>query len=92
MFVLIIEAKKTSVGQAMKQIFLAMKDANDNNKGSVVYGFVTTRQQWQMLIYDGTLFKKLHEIVVVFDGMDKDKRMLDEGMFRISGLYGSRIG
>ena len=39
MAVFIIEAKRSSVGAAMKQVSLAMKDARDNNGGGVVYGF-----------------------------------------------------
>jgi len=47
-FVLIIEAKRASTGQAMKQIVLSLKDARDNT-GGVIHGlehsgewFVTT--------------------------------------------------
>ena len=41
-FVLIVEAKRSSLGQAMKQCLLAMKDMGKNNGGGTVYGFVTT--------------------------------------------------
>lgn len=40
-FVLIMEAKRSSLGEAMKQCLLAMKNARDNNGGGEVYGFVT---------------------------------------------------
>jgi len=72
-YVFIIEGKRSSVGEAMKQCLLSLNDAGDNNGGGVVYGFVTTRQHWQMLSYDGTLFQKTREMTVVFDGMDEDK-------------------
>ena len=43
-FVLIIEAKTSAVGEAMKQVMLAMKDAWDKNgESGIVYGLVTTR-------------------------------------------------
>lgn len=41
-FVLIIEGKRSSVEEAMKQYLLSLKDARDRNRDGVVYGFVTT--------------------------------------------------
>lgn len=41
-FVLVIEGKKSSLGEAKKQCLLAMKDMGDNNSAYTVYGFVTT--------------------------------------------------
>lgn len=52
-FVLVIEAKRTSVGEAMKQLLLAMKDARDINDEGTLYGFTTTGDLWQMVTYDG---------------------------------------
>ncbi|RPB27122.1 hypothetical protein L211DRAFT_780111, partial [Terfezia boudieri ATCC MYA-4762] len=71
--VLIIEAKKASMGQAMKQILLSLKDARDNNKGSTVYDFVTTGEHWRMLSYDGTEFVMTNQFTVVFDTMGEEK-------------------
>jgi len=71
--VFIVEAKRTCVGQAMKQILLSLKDARDNIGGGVVYGFVTTGQIWQMLSYDGASFQMASEIMAVFNGMDGNK-------------------
>ena len=48
-FILIVEAKRSSLGQAMKQCLLAMKDMHDNNSVGEVYGFVTTGKSWKML-------------------------------------------
>ncbi|KAF8540341.1 hypothetical protein BDD12DRAFT_29888 [Trichophaea hybrida] len=41
-FIFIVEAKRSSLGLAMKQCLLVMKDMSDNNGGSTVYRFVTT--------------------------------------------------
>ncbi|KAF8436390.1 hypothetical protein BGX38DRAFT_1274512 [Terfezia claveryi] len=41
-FILVVESKRASLGQAMRQCFLAMKDMRDNNGGGEVSGFVTT--------------------------------------------------
>ncbi|KAA8892730.1 hypothetical protein FN846DRAFT_924087 [Sphaerosporella brunnea] len=74
-FVLIIEAKRSFVGQAMKQCLLSLKDARDNNGGGAVYGFVTTGENWRMIRYDGTSFRKTRNIMAVFDGMNEDKEL-----------------
>lgn len=72
-FVLIIEAKKNSLGQAMKQCLLAMKDMSDNNGGGEVYGFVTTGEHWRMLRFDGTSFVGTNTFSVLFETMETDK-------------------
>jgi len=42
-FILVVEAKRSSLGQALKQCLLALKDMGDSNdNGSKVYDFVTT--------------------------------------------------
>lgn len=53
-FVLVVEAKKVSLGEARKQCFLSLKDMRDNNGGGSVYGFITTGDSWRMVSYDGT--------------------------------------
>jgi len=75
--VLIIEAKRSSIGQAMTQILLAMKDARDNNAGGIIYGFVTTGDDWRMLSYDGGDFVITEKFTVLFDTMkDRKERWL----------------
>jgi len=39
--VLMIETKRASIGQAMTQILLAMKDERDDNTGGVINSFIT---------------------------------------------------
>lgn len=72
-FVLIIEAKKNSLGQAMKQCLLTMKDMSDNNGGVEMYGFVTTGEHWRMLRFDGTSFVGTNTFSVLFETMETDK-------------------
>ena len=76
-FVLIVEAKRTSTGEGIKQCLLTMKDAWENNgiKYGFLYGFVTTGEDWQMIRYDGVSFKKARKIVVLFEGMDQEKEL-----------------
>jgi len=72
-FILIVEAKRSSLGQAMKQCLLAMKDMRDNNGGvGEVYGFVTTGEFWRMISYDGT-FRMTNTIILVFGTMRDEK-------------------
>ena len=40
-FVLIIEAKRSPVAEAIKQCLLSMKDMGDNNGAGKVYSFIT---------------------------------------------------
>ena len=73
MALFIVEAKRSSVGAAMKQVSLTMKDARDNNGGGVVYGFSTTGETWQMLTYNGEEFLASQKMDVVSPNMGKDK-------------------
>ncbi|KAF8462726.1 hypothetical protein BDZ91DRAFT_328309 [Kalaharituber pfeilii] len=73
-FLLIIEAKRTSTGKAMRQCLLAMKDAWDSNSGGGnLYGFVTTGELWNMVEYDGTSFRKTEMMVALFDSMEENR-------------------
>ncbi|KAI5839545.1 hypothetical protein DFP73DRAFT_561270 [Morchella snyderi] len=72
-FVLVVEAKTVSLGEARKQCFLSLKDMRDNNGGGSVYGFITTGDSWRMVSYDGT-FQMSEKMEVLFDTMDDDKR------------------
>lgn len=49
-FVCIVEGKRSSTGEGVKQCLLAMRDAWDNNgvKDSFLYGFVTTGEGWML--------------------------------------------
>ena len=71
-FIFIIEAMTSLVGKAMRQGFLAMKDARDgNNKGQgVIYGFITTGEDWRMVKYDGK-FQITNKFTVLWDNMDE---------------------
>ncbi|KAF8427482.1 hypothetical protein EV426DRAFT_590297 [Tirmania nivea] len=57
----------------MKQCLLAMKDMRGNNGQGMVYGFVTTGEDWRMLSYDGTNFRMTRKFNAMFDGMEEDK-------------------
>ncbi|KAF8465985.1 hypothetical protein BDZ91DRAFT_794562 [Kalaharituber pfeilii] len=69
-FIPVIEAKRYSIKQAMRQCLLSMRDMWDNIDEGEVYGFVTTGERWQMLRYDGKPFRKARNITALFEGMD----------------------
>jgi len=86
-FVLVVEAKRTSTRKGKKQILLAMKDAWENNTGGVIYGFVTTGEDWRMLTYDGAEFMMINKLTVVFNMMEEEK----EKWMKENSLYGCCI-
>ncbi|KAG0642390.1 hypothetical protein HOY80DRAFT_639808 [Tuber brumale] len=71
-YVLAVEAKNTSVGEAIKHCFLALKDMWDYNGGGTVYGFVTQGDSWRMISFDGT-FMLSKKIELLFDDMDENE-------------------
>ncbi|RPB25755.1 hypothetical protein L211DRAFT_782464, partial [Terfezia boudieri ATCC MYA-4762] len=48
-YIFIIEAKRDSLGAAMKPCLLSMKDLGDGNHGGVVFGFIATGESWKKL-------------------------------------------
>ncbi|KAG0637267.1 hypothetical protein HOY80DRAFT_283078 [Tuber brumale] len=78
-YILIVEAKKVSLGEVQKQCFLSMKDMRDSNGGGIVYGFITMSDSWRMASFDGE-FKISEKIELLFDTMaemaeDKERWM-----------------
>ena len=72
-FMLIVEAKKVSLGEARKQCFLSMRDMQENNGGGTIYGFITTGDSWRMVSYDGG-FRITEKMELLFDTMGEDKQ------------------
>lgn len=72
-FVLIIERKKDSGDDGMKQCLLSMKDIWDNNGAGEVYGFVTTGVYWRMLRYNGKAFQVTDVVQALFLAMTNQK-------------------
>ncbi|KAF8455173.1 hypothetical protein BGX38DRAFT_216177 [Terfezia claveryi] len=71
-FVIVIEVKRSSVGQAMKQCLLSMFDMRGNNDSGKVYGFITTGESWRMISFDGTSFQLTYKFDVMFEGMKNE--------------------
>ena len=82
-YVLVVEGKTGSVGEAMKQCLLSMRDLWDNNNDGEIYGFVTTGESWRVFRYNGVLFEGSRKMDVLFLGMENDGGM-DEWMINYS--------
>ena len=68
-YVMVIEAKRSSLGEAFKQCLLSMRDMRDSNRAGKVYGFVTTGESWQMMRYDGKSFQVTDKFDATFRTM-----------------------
>ena len=71
--VLIIEAKPSSHGEAMRECLLTMSDMWNNHGKGEIYGFVTTGDVWGMVRYDGSTFQMSNLFTVLFYTMGKEK-------------------
>ncbi|KAG0637672.1 pyridoxal phosphate-dependent transferase [Tuber brumale] len=71
-YVLVVEAKKASLGEATKHCFLSLKDMWDCNGGGTVYGFVTMGDFWRMVSFDGT-FKRSQVVGLLFETMAEEE-------------------
>ena len=72
-FILIVEAKRSSLGAAMEQCLLPMKDVGDSSNGSVVCSFITTGESWRMLSYDGASFQVTEKTKAASKSIGKNK-------------------
>lgn len=91
-FVLVVvEAKQQSTfAAAFRQLLLTLDDMwNTNGKNGVVYGFATTGEDWQMIIYNGT-FQLTDKVTVMFPRMgegDKKEKWMKEYSFIVDLMY-----
>ncbi|PUU82247.1 hypothetical protein B9Z19DRAFT_1159244 [Tuber borchii] len=72
-FVFVVEPKKVDLALAKKRCYLALKDMRDNNARGVVYGFITTGEQWQMVSYNGQDFTQTKSFLVLSHDMENKK-------------------
>ncbi|CAF1683160.1 unnamed protein product [Rotaria sp. Silwood1] len=73
-YVLVVETKGDSVGKGLTQLLLALKSmCKINNDKKLVYGFLTTAIQWQLVIYDGQTWKLSELSTVLLANMRKQE-------------------
>lgn len=73
-FILLVEAKRSSLAKAEKQLLLSLKDLRDNNGSGEVYGFATIGESWRMFKYDGVSFCKTEKMDILFEPMKNNKK------------------
>jgi hypothetical protein len=74
--VIIIEAKKDNVTDALSQCLLATKASYEQNgDAKPVYGFITTAITWQLIVYDKTLsYHITKEYNLLYTGMSYETK------------------
>ena len=72
-YVFVVEAAKSSIGQAKRACMLALKEMGDNNPGGVIYGLVTSGDVWQIIRYQREIFTQTDPVQAVFRAMEHDK-------------------
>ncbi|RPA98975.1 hypothetical protein L873DRAFT_1643942, partial [Choiromyces venosus 120613-1] len=92
-YVFVIEAKRSSLAQALKQCLLAMKDMGDNNSDGVVYGLITTGSLWQMMTYDGKSWSLTEQFPSLFPRMRADReRWIRDYSVLVDCVYAALTG
>jgi hypothetical protein len=88
-YILIVEAKRSTIAESLKQCALALKDAYDNNSdGKSIYGFLTTGLSWQLIVYKDQRFSLSEDFKVAFPRMKQDKqRWLKDFSVIVDALY-----
>ena len=72
-FVLVVEAKRSNVGSAVRQCLLALNYMRDANGGGKVFGFITTGEDWRVVVYDGNRFEMTEKFSILFDTVGKQR-------------------
>ena len=73
-YVIVVEAKRDSLGNGLTQLLLAMKSTFDiNNDQKLVYGFVTTAIDWQLITFDGQRWNLYNRSTILFGSMKKQE-------------------
>ena len=69
--VVVVETKQSTLVIAFRVLLLALQDMWDACGGKgIAYGFVTTGEEWQVVVYDGK-FRVMNRLPVMFPGMEK---------------------
>ena len=87
-YVFLVEATKSSIGQARSACMLALKEMGDNNPGGVLYGLVASGDFWQIIRYQREVFTQTDPVQVGFHTMKRDKaKWLKESSIIVDFLH-----
>ncbi|CAF1644043.1 unnamed protein product [Adineta ricciae] len=87
--VIVVEAKRDALGKGLTQLLLALKSMwETNNDQKTVYGFVTTATLWQLVTFDGQIWKLSESMIVLFGNMpNKEDRWLKSNTQLLDVIY-----
>ncbi|UJR29551.1 hypothetical protein I4U23_010768 [Adineta vaga] len=81
-YVIGVVIKSDSFGKGLTQLLLAMKSMWEVNKDQkMVYGFVTTAIQWQLVTFDGQTWKLSRLSIIIFQIYRADMTNLDQSFY-----------
>ncbi|CAF4716388.1 unnamed protein product [Rotaria sp. Silwood1] len=73
-YLLVVEPKSGSLEKRLIQLLWILKSTWDiNNDNKIVYGFLTTGINWQLIIYDGKSWKFSKPSSVLFENMEEQE-------------------
>ncbi|CAF0978149.1 unnamed protein product [Rotaria sordida] len=84
-----IITKRDALGKGLVQLLLALKSmSNGNNDEKLVYGFLTTGIQWQLVAYDGQKWKLSEASTVLLPKMiEKEDQWLKNNTQILDVIY-----
>ncbi len=87
--VLVVEAKRDLLGKGLIQLLLALKSIWDiNNDKKMVYGFLTTGINWQLVTYDGKTWTLSEPSTTLFGNMgQQEDRWLNNNTQILDAIY-----
>ena len=88
-YVLVVEVKRDSLGKGLVQLLLALKSVWEiNNDQKLVYGFVTTGIDWQLVAHDGQTWKLSEPSALLVGNMHKnEERWLNKNTQILDIIY-----
>ncbi|CAF1262119.1 unnamed protein product [Rotaria sordida] len=73
-YLLVLEPKSGPLEKGLTQLLLILKSIWDiNNDKKIVYGFLTTGINWQLITYDGESWKLSESSIVLLENMEKQE-------------------
>lgn len=88
-YVVVVEGKRGALASGLPQLLLALKSMWDlNGDRKLVYGFLTTAIEWQLVVYDGQTWKIWERCTVLLPNMvEKEDRWLKNNTQILDVIY-----
>ncbi|CAF1375526.1 unnamed protein product [Adineta ricciae] len=88
-YLLVVEAKRDSLGKGLTQLLLTLKSMwNINDDHKMVYAFVTTAINWQLVTYDGQTWKLSDSSTILLGNMEqREEQWLENNTQLLDAIY-----